>query len=136
MKKIFVYLLFTFVTVLSAFSQSESAFECSFTSNQSYKTLVVLGDNKSEAVEIAGTSKKRCHYDVKGDAAGNYFIFVLSNPSISDWNNEIYVLSSNKNEHDYVIIPKTSKSYPLKVEMIEGSSKIAAKKREYGITRR
>ena len=102
MKKIFLYLFFTFVTALSAFSQSE----------------------------------QRCHYDVKADAAGDYIIAVLYNPSVSGWTNEIYVLSFNKNEHDHVIDPKASKSYPLKVDIIEGSPKIAAKKREYGITRR
>lgn len=134
MKKIFLYLFFTFVTALSAFSQSEHVFECSYTGNQFYKTLVVIGENKSEAVEISGN--KRCHYDVKADAAGDYIIAVLYNPSVSGWTNEIYVLSFNKNEHDHVIDPKASKSYPLKVDIIEGSSKIAAKKREYGITRR
>lgn len=135
MKKIFLYLFFTFVTVLSAFSQSEVIFECSYTGNQSYKTLVVLRENKSEAVEISVNSNKRCHYDVK-TAGEEYLIMVLCNPSLSGWSNEIYVVSFNTNEQDYVIDPKASKSYPLNVEMIEGSSKIAAKKREYGITRR
>lgn len=133
MKKIFLYLFFTFVTVLSAFSQDNFVFECSFTSNQSYKTLIFLGDDKCEAVKISGNNK-RCHYDVKAKVMDNYIFFVLTNPSLFDWTNEVYVISLNNDEHNYCISPIESKSYPLKVEMFEDSVKIAAKKREYGIS--
>ena len=136
MKKLLLYLLFTFVTVLSAFSQDELVLECKFTSNTSYMTLVVFNDSKNEAVEIGNYLK--CHYDVEGLHLGNYFIVVLSNPSIYSWTNEIYIISFKDGEKASVLLPNRSSNalFPLEVNVIIGADEIAAKKRRYGISTR
>lgn len=134
MKKVFFYLFFTFATVLSAFSQDEYVLECSYTSNQSYKTLIVLGEDKFEAVETNGQSF--CHYDVAPISDyEDYLVCILHNPSLSNWIPDIVVISLSEDEKSYVICPRLKDNIinVIDVELIEEPTKIAAKKKAYGI---
>lgn len=138
MKKLLFYFLFTFAIVLSAFSQDKMVMEFKYNANRPHRTLVVFNDKKKEAVQTNGI--KKCHYDVEALYLDDYLFVVLSNPSISDWTNDIYILSLKDGEESAnVLLPARSSSnnfFPLEVNIIEGANEIAAKKREYGISKR
>lgn len=137
MKKLLFYFLFTFVIVLSAFSQDKMVMEFKFTSNKPYRTLVVFNDKKNEAVEIDGN--KKCHYDVEALYLDEYLFVVLTNPNLSGWTNEIYILSLKDGEDSANVLSPVRSSnalFPLEVRVIDNANEIAAKKREYGISKR
>lgn len=136
MKKLLFYFLFTFVTVLSAFSQDQLVMEFKYTTIKPLSALVVFNDTKNEFVAANGNAK--CHYDVEALYLDEYLFVVLSNPSISGWLNCIYIIPLRDGELANVLCPSWSPNalFPLEVRVIDNANEIAAKKREYGISKR
>lgn len=131
MKKMLLVFVMAFLSVTFAMSQ-EIVMECTYSSNQSYKTLIVIDSSGGEAVSIAGD--KRCHYDIKVESMGDHIVILAHNASLSTWVDDIYILSEG--DKCFVVSPAMSDGNnfaKLNVEQIKGDSRIAAKKREYGL---
>ena len=132
MKRFFLFLAFTALTSLMSMAQ-EMVIECSYSSNQSYKTLLVINATGGEAVSMGGG--KKCHYDLDVKSMGNHVVILAHNASLSGWVDDLYIISGNNK--CFVVSPAMSDGNnfaKLNVEQIEGDSAIAAKKREYGLT--
>lgn len=123
---------FALLTAIMAMAQEEVVLECSYESNQAYKTLLVITEDGGEAMSIAG--EKKCHYDLEVQTMGNHIIILAKNASLSGWVDDIYIISGD--DKCFVVSPLLSSNNYAKInaEEIEGSSQIAAKKREYGLT--
>ena len=132
MKKRLLLTVFVAFASMMAIAQ-EMVLECSYTSNQSYKTLLVITAEGGEAVSIGGG--KKCHYDLEVQSMGNHVVILAHNASLESWVDDIYIISGGNK--CFVVSPAMSAGNnfaTLNVEEIEGESKIAAKKREYGLT--
>ena len=131
MKQKLMLIVFAFLMAIPVMSQ-EIVMECSYYSNQSYKTLLVINSSGGEAMCIAGD--KKCHYDLEVKTMGDHVIILAKNASLSGWIDDIYIISENNK--CFVVSPGLSNNNFAKLTMkqIEGNSDIAAKKREYGLT--
>lgn len=132
MKKLFL-MTFALLTSLVSMAQMELVLECVYESNQAYKTLIVINeDGGGEAMSIAGN--KKCHYDLEVETMGEHVVILAKNASLSTWVDDIYIISGD--DKCFVVSPGLSNNNCAKidVEYIEDESRIAAKKREYGLT--
>ena len=132
MKRIFLLTVFATLTSLMSLAQ-EMVLECKYSSNQSYKTLLVIDATGGEAVSMGGD--KKCHYDLEVESMGDHIVILAHNASLSSWVDDLYILSPGGK--CFVVSPAMSDGNnfaKLEVEQIEGDSAIAAKKREYGLT--
>ena len=132
MKQKLMLIVLAFLMAIPAMSQ-EIVMECSYTSNQAYKTLLVINSSGGEAMSIGGD--KKCHYDLEVKTMGDHVIILAKNASLSGWVDDIYIISENNK--CFAVSPGMSDGNnfaKLTVKQIEGDSDIAAKKREYGLT--
>lgn len=130
MKRILFAVFFAVLTSVCAMAQ-EMVLECTYSSNTAYKVLLVINSQGGEAMSLG--NDKRCHYDLKVEVMEDHVIILAYNASLPSWVDDIYIISSDKS---FVVSPSLSSDNcaQIEVEQIEGSSKIAAKKREYGLT--
>lgn len=136
MKRLLLLTVFAILTSLTTMAQDEIVLECSYSSNQSYKTLLVLNSSGGEAVSVAG--EKKCHYDLSFKPMGDHIIILANNASLEGWVDDIYIISvlSEDESRCFVVSPAMSDGNnfaKLKVDRINDSAEIAAKKREYGL---
>lgn len=137
MKRLLLLTVLAILASFTAMAQEEIVLECSYSSNQSYKTLLVFSSSSGEAVSVAGT--KKCHYDLNINAMGNHIIILANNASLEGWVDDIYILSylSEDDIRCFVVSPAMSEGNnfaKLEVTRIKDSAEIAAKKREYGLS--
>lgn len=131
MKKMLLLFVMAFLSTMFAMAQ-EIVMECTYSSNQSYKTLIVINDTGGEAMSVAGD--KKCHYDIEVEAMGDHIIILAHNASLSGWVDDIYIISDE--DKCFVVSPGMSDGNnfaKIEVEPIEDESEIKAKKREYGL---
>jgi len=130
MKRFLFLIFFTCLSTVCALAQ-EMVLECTYSSNTSYKVLLVINAEGGEAMSLG--NDKRCHYDLKTEIMEDHVIILAYNASLPNWVDDIYIISG---DNSFVVSPSLSSDNcaRIEVEQIEGASKIAAKKREYGLT--
>lgn len=132
MKKLFLIAFALLTSLVSMAQDEELVLECTYESNQGYKTLIIIKEEGGEAMSIAGD--KKCHYDVEAESMGEHVVILCKNASLSSWVDDIYIISDE--DKCFVVSPDLSGNNFAKVnvEYIMDASLVASKKREYGLT--
>ena len=126
------YLLTMMLAVFALMATAqEMVLEGTYSSNQSYKVLLVITADGGEGVEQS--AEKRCHYDLKSEIMGNHVVILAYNASLQGWVDNLYIISSNNKS--FVVCPglSTDNCTSVTFEQIEDASRIEEKKREYGL---
>ena len=112
MKKRLLLTVFVAFASMMAIAQ-EMVLECSYTSNQSYKTLLVITAEGGEAVSIGGG--KKCHYDLDVQSMGNHVVIYRIRHGKVKLVGGLYVRSLSKKIHQFREIEKFCEPCPRPV---------------------